>query len=410
MNTPSYSVRNCALQVLHAVLCRKRKAKAEIEAMITRQTWQSRDVGLLRELVYGVLKHYYALEVDVSRFVPKKPEEHARLALLLGAYQLRHMRVPDHAAVAETVAAIKPFDPRAAGFVNAVLRQVSQQPAPEKLKPQQRAELPKWMYALWRDAFSAEKVQSLSVICQATPDICLAVLENRETWLEKAESAGFSCEKGQLSPFSVLLSAKTDVSSLPDYAEGAFMVMDQAAQAAVMAMQIPNSTGVLLDLCASPGGKTALLAHRFPQHQVVAVELNAKRLPRLTANIQRLKLNNTSILRANCADLPFADCSVDAILLDAPCTASGTLRRHPDVKFVHDQQAMLDAAALQLQLLHEAWRVLQYGGVLVYAVCSIHPAENEAVLADIRGVELQQRLFPSAEHDGFFFARIRKVK
>lgn len=410
MNHKTYHIRSCALQILHAVLVHRHKAKAEIEMLTARQVWDHRDAALLREMVYGVLRFYYSLEADVSRFIQQKPDDYARLALLLGAYQLRHMRIPDHAAVAETVTAIKPFDLRAAGFVNAVLRQVSQSEEPKKLKPYQRAELPKWMYALWRAAFSAEVVQTFSRCCQHVPDVCLAVFEHREQWMEKAEKDGFLSKKGELTAYSVLLSAKTDVRQLPNYTAGAFVVMDQAAQAAVMAMEMPPAQAIVLDLCAAPGGKTALLAHRFPQAQVIAVELNEKRLPRLLENLQRLQMNNITVLQADCARLPFANHSVDAVMLDAPCSASGTLRRHPDVKFLHAPQSMLEAATLQASLLLEALRVLKVGGQLVYAVCSIHPAENEAVVEHIPGFITQQRLFPSTVNDGFFFASIRKTK
>jgi 16S rRNA (cytosine967-C5)-methyltransferase len=407
MNNAS-NMRLFALKALHAVLVHKHKAKASIEHMISEHNWQPRDAALLRELVYGVLRFYFSLEADVSRFISQKPEHHSRIALLLGTYQLCHMRIPNHAAVSETVAAIKPYAPNDAGFINAVLRKVADSEPPKKLKPHQRAELPKWMYASWRDAFGADDVQNMMQACQQPADLCVAVFKHRNQWIEQAEQQGLEAVEGDMSPYTVLLSAQTNVTMLPAYAEGGFIVMDQAAQAATLAINLADETGFILDLCAAPGGKAALLAKRFPKAKVTAVELNAKRIPRLQENLNRLKLKNVEVIQADASALPYADSSVDAIMLDAPCSASGTLRRHPDAKFLHDKKSVTQAAKLQKLLLTEALRVLKPSGTLVYAVCSIHPQENEAVVNQFQGVQSTQRLLPSPTHDGFFFAQIIK--
>ncbi len=412
MSSQTSHVRMHALNILHTILIKQHKAKASIEHVLNQQSWEPRDAGLLREMVYGVLRYYYSLEADVSRFIKTKPDDYTRLALLLGAYQLRYMRIPSHAAVSETVSAIKPYAPQAAGFINAVLRKVSAQEPPAKLKASQAAELPKWMYQIWRDAFGAETVQTMATYYKQTPDLCLAVFKNRETWMQEATAQGFEVRAGELSPFAVLLSPKTHVTQLPGYEAGALMVMDQAAQAATLALNLSTSNhendAIILDLCAAPGGKTAMLAHRFPTASIVAVELNPRRIPRLQENLTRLSCPHVSLLQADCLALPYAENSVDAIMLDAPCSASGTLRRHPDAKFLHNHEDMLAASALQQLLLKEALRVLKPSGTLVYAVCSIHPAENEAVVANVEGVLNTTRLLPSAEHDGFFYAQIQK--
>ena len=408
MSGNHYHVRTVALNILHDVVINHRKAKASLEYVLAQQTWQARDAGLLREMVYGVLRFYYSLEADVSRFIKDKPDDYARLALLLGAYQIRHMRIPTHAAVAETVTAIKPYSTKAIGFVNAVLRKVADSEPPIKLKPAQRAELPKWMYQLWRETLGADDVQAMMQSCKQAPDLCLAVFQDRDTWMAEASTLDLDMRKGDLSPFAVLLNPNTNITSLPGYDTGAFIVMDQAAQAAAMAVNLAHASGTILDLCAAPGGKTAIIAHRFPKANVVAVELNPKRIPRLQENLNRLGCDNVEVLQADCASLPYADNSIDAIMLDAPCSASGTLRRHPDAKFLHDQESMTQASVLQKTLLEEALRVLKPKGSLVYAVCSIHPMENEDVVNQFVGVQTTQRLLPSNEHDGFFFAQIIK--
>ena len=409
MNSNSINVRMHALNILYGVLIRKYKAKVCIENALKQHLWEPRDSALLRELIYGVLRYHFSLEADVSRFINQKPDERVRLVLLLGTYQIRHMRIPPHAAVGETVAIIKPYAPKAAGFVNAVLRKVADSEPPVKLKPAQRAELPKWMYQTWRNTFGAEAIQKMAESCKQTPDLCIAVFDDRNAWIEDATQQGLEARMGDESPHAVLLSPNTNVTKLPGYEAGAFIVMDQAAQAAAMAVECHDKSATILDLCAAPGGKTALLAHRFPKANITAVELNPKRIPRLQENIARLGCTNVDVLQADCTQLPYADNSVDAIMLDAPCSASGTLRRHPDAKFLHDKTSMEQASELQKTLLEEALRVLKPKGSLVYAVCSIHPTENELVINEFKGVHNALRLLPSDDHDGFFFAQIIKA-
>ena len=409
MTNNAINVRMHALNVLYGVLVKKYKAKVCIENALKQHAWEPRDSALLRELVYGVLRYHFSLEADVSRYINQKPDERVRLVLLLGVYQIRHMRIPPHAAVGETVAVIKPYAPRAAGFVNAVLRKVADSEAPTKLKPAQRAELPKWMYQTWRNTFGADAIQKMAESCKQTPDLCLAVFHKRNAWITEANAQGFEARAGKDSPYAVLLNPNANVTKLPGYESGAFIVMDQAAQAAAMAVESSIESATILDLCAAPGGKTALLANRFPKAKITAVELNPKRMPRLQENLKRLNCSNVEILQADCTNLPYDDSSVDAIMLDAPCSASGTLRRHPDAKFLHDQDSMNKASILQKVLVKEALRVLKPKGSLVYAVCSIHPTENELVINEFKGVHNSLRLLPSDDHDGFFFAQFIKA-
>lgn len=396
MNTRAY-----AIQSLDRILFHGHKA----DSLLVQPPVD--EIPLLHELIYGVLRQLFSLEADVSRFLKEKPDDVVRAALLLGAYQIRHMRIPAFAAVDETVTAIKALHPKAAGFVNAVLRKVADHEPPKKLKPYQRAELPQWMYAAWRDAFGVEAVQSMSETLLIKPQLCLAVFGDRGAWIEEACEAGFEAEEGELSPHAVLLPTGTPVTELPGFDAGAFTVMDQVAQAAVLALHVQAGDSVL-DLCAAPGGKAMLLARRHPSANIVAVEVAEARIPRLQENLARVHASNVRIEQADATTLPFGDASVDAILLDAPCTASGVLRRHPDAKFLHNQQDMLTHAALQKRMLSEALRVLKPAGRLIYAVCSIHPQENEQVVEGIAGLQSIRRIMPGQAHDGFFIASIIK--
>jgi len=368
---------------------------------------EQRDCHLLHEMVYGVLRHYFSLEADFSRYLKQKPGEFARLALFVGTYQIRYMRVPVHAAVSETVESVKPRDPKAAGMANAVLRKVADSEAPAKLKPYQRAELPNWIYASWRDSFGTETAQAIAEANLVKPELTVAVFGDRGAWMKRAAQAGFDVQAGELSPYAVILPSGAAVTALPGYGEGEFQVMDQAAQMAVLALEVQAGDSVL-DLCAAPGGKSALLACTHPEIEVIAVEMSEKRIPRLQENLERVKAGNVTVMQGDATALEYADGSFDAILLDAPCTASGVIRRHPDAKFIHDRESVARHAELQKRMVAEALRVLKPGGRLVYAVCSIHPEENEQVVEGFAGLQSSERLFPSKHHDGFFVARLLK--
>ncbi|MDX8401968.1 MAG: methyltransferase domain-containing protein, partial [Mariprofundaceae bacterium] len=219
---------------------------------------------------------------------------------------------------------------------------------------------------------------------------------------------------GREAPEAVMVEhAPVGIESFPGYREGMFVVMDQAAQAAVhwlveAARKAAVRPRLLLDLCAAPGGKTALLARGFPGARIVSVEANARRLPRMRDNLARLRLTRVQPMLADAARLPLPDACADAILLDAPCSASGVLRRHPDAKLLHGPQDVATLAEGQRRMLAEAWRVLAPGGLLLYAVCSILPEEGEQVVQRQPGLIGTRIMPPTEERDGFFIAVFRK--
>ncbi|HKI59960.1 MAG TPA: transcription antitermination factor NusB [Mariprofundaceae bacterium] len=401
------NIRTFAIDSLDRILNKKRKADEVLHHLMDEVIEEQRDAHFLHEMVYGVLRNYFSLETDFSRFLKQKPDEFARLALFVGTYQIRQMRVPVHAAVSETVDAVKPRDPKAAGMINAVLRKVADSEPPTKLKPYQRAELPNWMFASWRDAFGVEIVQAIAEANLTKPELTVAIFDDRDAWMQQASEAGLVVKVGKLSPQAVILPSGTAVPSLPGFNEGEFQVMDQAAQAAVLALDLKAGDKVF-DLCAAPGGKSALLARLNPEVEVVAVELSEKRIPRLKENLLRVKAGHVTVVEGDATALDMPDDSVDAILLDAPCTASGVIRRHPDAKFLHDKEDVLRHSQLQQAMVAEALRVLKPGGQLLYAVCSIHPEENEQVVEGLVELQSTRRLFPSVYHDGFFIAQLKK--
>ncbi|RME87388.1 MAG: RsmB/NOP family class I SAM-dependent RNA methyltransferase, partial [Zetaproteobacteria bacterium] len=191
---------------------------------------------------------------------------------------------------------------------------------------------------------------------------------------------------------------------LPGYASGAFFVSDLAAQRALEAF---TPEGEVLELCAAPGGKTAQLAEKTSR--VVSVELDAARITTLVENLSRLGIRDrVRIVRADARRLPFKDASTSAIVLDAPCSASGVARRRPDVWFRHTPETIARFARTQRAMLAEAWRVLAPGGKLLYIVCSLHPEETRAVVQDLTPNAECHWLWPDEVQDGFFCALIQK--
>jgi len=411
-------IRQHAILMLHRILNQGQKA----DTLINQVDLDGRDKALLHEIIYGVLRRYFSLEADFCRFVHDKPEELTRMALFVGCYQLRHMRIPSHAAVFETVEAIKKLQPNMTSRVNAILRRCVRNAPPKKLKPWQQCELPQNIYRLWRDHFGLEQLKSFAAHLTSPPPLTVAVLGvSRETWLAECQQQGIEATLGQHAPWAVVLPAGTSVLNLPGYDEGHFMVMDQAAQMSIAALR-PDTTRHL-DMCSAPGGKLILAAQQHTKAQVVGVERMAARLPRLQENMWRMQ-SQAHLCHADALYLPCADDSFDTVLLDAPCSASGIFRRHPDAKFLHDMGNIQALAKRQLRMLQEALRVCRPGGQVIYAVCSLHQQEAEEVVQQVQEASTPEalpaclqahqiqagmaRLLPSAEHDGFFIASLMK--
>ncbi len=403
------SVRSLAIEALYAVLARNRHADEALAERMPRLV-KDADRRMLHALVHGVLRHWFSLEADVCRFLSCKPEIDVRCALLLGALQLRHLRTPAHAAVAETVSAIRMIRPRACSLVNAVLRRVADSPPPKRLKPHQRLELPKWMYRQWRDDWGAERLRTMAEHFGRVPPLGLAVRENRDAWLRRARAVGIEAGVEADLPHAVWVPASTPIHELPGFADGECWVMDFSAQAGVRLLveALPVGTRRICDVCAAPGGKTALLRACLPGVKVISMDRDATRLQRLRQNLARMSWIGADVLQADACRMPWPDDSVEALFLDAPCSASGLLRRHPDVRFLHDQASLHRLAAIQRRMMDEAARVLRPGGRMVYAVCSIHRQEQQAALRDDLHLEAELRVFPDGLHDGFYAARLRK--
>jgi 16S rRNA (cytosine967-C5)-methyltransferase len=377
---PGLPTRRAARDLLAATLEQRRPLEEALEALPARL--DPRDRAAAHRIAATVLRRLGSLDEILSPFLRKEPPPPARHALRIGAAELLLLDTPAHAAVASAVA----LAPRAfAGLVNAVLRKVAAEGAAalEGLDAA-RLDTPPWLWASWHAAYGP----AVRAIAEA---------HRSPAPLDLTPAPGASPPEGAevLPTGSWRLPAGTRVTDLPGFAEGRFWVQDAAAALPALLLA-PRPGERIADLCAAPGGKTAQLAAAGAE--VTAVERDARRLDRLRENLARLRLR-AAIVQADAAawtpDAPF-----DAILLDAPCTATGTIRRHPDVAHAKRQRDVPAAAEAQARLLAAAARMLRPGGRLVFATCSLQPEEGEAHLPRAAALGLMHEPFSPAELPG----------
>jgi 16S rRNA (cytosine967-C5)-methyltransferase len=368
------SARRAAADLLVAVLERGRTLEEALGATESFAALAGRDRAFARALATATLRRLGGLDAVLANFLERPLHEsafHARALLRLGAAQILLLGTPPHAAVGETVAAaneIKPALPFAK-LINAVLRKVAAQgPALLAALPP-GADLPAWLFTRWRAAYGAEAADAIALALHEEPPLDLTVKDDQAGWAEKLT--------GAVTPTgSVRLAQSSAVEDLPGYADGDWWVQDAAA--ALPARLLGDVRGLsVLDLCAAPGGKTLQLAAAGAQ--VTALDRSAERLERLRRNLARTNLD-AEIVRADAFAYRPAE-PFDAIMLDAPCTATGTLRRHPDVAWLRKPEDVRKVSALQRAMLDAAAAMLKPGGLLVYAVCSLEPEEGAGVTA-----------------------------
>ena len=344
-----------------------------------------KQLPLLRQLCYGTIRHYFSLcnlrKILVSK--PIKAKEHEVNALLLvGMYQLIYSRVPAHAAVTETVnAALALKKVWAKGLVNAVLRNMQRQQETllsKKMGLSEQYEHPLWIIEAYQKHWPEYWQNVLQANNQQAP-MSLRVNHKhstRDEYLAHLKDAGIGAKATCLSPDGITLKEACAVDKLPGFYEGWLSVQDEAAQLSAMFMDCQPGDRVL-DACAAPGGKTCHLLERTKLLDMYAVDISSDRLDRIQENLDRLQLHAQLICGDASAPETWWDGKYfDRILLDAPCSATGVIRRHPDIKLLRRETDIKDLATLQYSILQKMWDLLKPGGLLVYATCSIMPEEN----------------------------------
>ncbi|EMM0380171.1 16S rRNA (cytosine(967)-C(5))-methyltransferase RsmB [Pluralibacter gergoviae] len=390
-----------------------------------------KDRALLQELSFGVLRTLPQLEWLINKLMSRPMTGKQRTVhylIMVGFYQLLYTRIPPHAALAETVeGAVAIKRPQLKGLINGVLRQFQRQQEEllaEFAGTEKRFLHPEWLVKRLKKAYPQQWQQILEANNQRPP-MWLRVNRNhhsRDEWLALLEAAGMTGAVHPDYPDAVRLDAPAPVQALPGFAEGWVTVQDASAQGCMRFLQ-PKNGEAILDLCAAPGGKTTHILEVAPEAAVLAVDVDEQRLSRVYDNLKRLGMK--AEVKQGDGRTPAQWCGekqFDRILLDAPCSATGVIRRHPDIKWLRRDRDISELVRLQGEILDAIWPHLKPGGTLVYATCSVLPEENSQQIAaflqrtaDARLEQTctpekpgQQNLPDAAEGDGFFYATLIK--
>lgn len=427
------ALRAAAARAVHRVASDGRRLDTALAPEL--EAFDARDQALLKALVHATVRGYprVARIVDELLARPMRPRDRILSSLAaVGIAQLDALRIPEHAAVHATVDACTALGrPRARGLVNALLRRYQRERHAIHARLADDVAFatahPRWLAA----AFEADWPERWRDICEAgnvEPPLWLRVnrqVQGREAYAARLAAAGLTAHAHPEAPDALCVEPAVPVSALPGFDDGAVSVQDAAAQLAVEWLA-PAPGQRILDACAAPGGKTAHLLEREPAlAEVVAVDVDARRVSELGRGLERLNLRATLLTADATRPADWAGGRrFDRILLDAPCSATGVIRRHPDVKLLRRERDLPALARLQGQLLDALWPLLAPGGRLVFATCSVLRADSEAPLAaflqrrpDARPVppgvaipSAQRRIFPGeANMDGFYYACLQHV-
>lgn len=388
--------------------------------------------GFYQQLVYGCARHYLSLD-ELTRKLLDKPiqrkERVIHMLLVVGVYQLWQLDLPEHAALYETVDGTKPLKkPWAAKLLNAALRRFQREGDELVAGLQNGAGYPGWLTRQLRQAYPDQWQQVLDAGNVQGP-MTLRVNRSRlqrDAWLAQADNEGLEVSACEQTASAVTLAQPVPVLAIPGFSDGEVSVQDEAAQQCALLLA-PQDGERVLDACAAPGGKTGHLLESA-NIDLTALDIDDSRLQRVTENLDRLGLS-AKLKAADAADInawwdgePF-----DRILLDAPCSGTGVIRRHPDIKLLRRPKDIEFLMQVQDRLLAQLWRTLKPGGRLLYATCSILPRENSERIAAFLQRQSDAQLVPltlagdapaefgvqwlpqPAGHDGFYFALLEKA-
>lgn len=404
---PNHSILNSrfiALKICLTVIQNGRSLSQSLPEGLA-QFSDRRERNFTQNLVIGTLRWQARLEAIRSHLLKKKlkdKDEDINQLILIGLYQILYMDTPEHAAVSETVAVVQKLKkPWAKALVNGVLRNfIREQQAicdEVDLKPAQKYSHPQWLFKALRKGYPDD----WQAILQANNEIAPLTLrvniiqQTREGFIEKLSAVEIQASAHPTAPQGVTLETSTDITQLPTYEEGGFSVQDGAAQQAANILQ-PKAGERILDACAAPGGKTThLLELSNNQAQVFALEKAPERMERLAENLHRLELNaDYAVGDASCPQEWWDGKPFDKILLDAPCSATGIIRRHPDIKWHRTEEDIETLVEIQDAILKALWPTLKPGGQLLYATCSVLPQENTEQMQKFIESESSAKVIP----------------
>jgi 16S rRNA (cytosine967-C5)-methyltransferase len=390
---PGLAARRIAADILEGVLHKHRTLDDQLDGAAAHpglKALPDRDRALMRRLVATILRRLGSLGHLLSRLLDRgipTDAPRAQSALLIGAAQILWMDVPDHAAVDLSVRLVQ-SDRRAAkyaGLVNAVLRRCARegQPLIDEVKSQ-TLDVPPWLLARWIAHYGETVARGIAGAISHEPSLDITVKSDAAQWASRLH--GETLPTG-----SVRTPLRGSVTMLPGFAEGQWWVQDAAA--ALPARLFGDVAGkTIVDLCAAPGGKTAQLAQAGAR--VVAVDRSPHRMARLRDNFARLALEAESVVADATEWQGGSSGGFDGILVDAPCTSTGTIRRHPDIAWLRQESELGALMALQKRLLQRGIALLKPGGTLVYCTCSLEPEEGEQAISALLATESAVRRAP----------------
>ncbi|WP_263081441.1 16S rRNA (cytosine(967)-C(5))-methyltransferase RsmB [Endozoicomonas sp. Mp262] len=398
------------------------------------ETLSARDQALLAELSYGTLRYYFRLEAWLNHLMErplKAKEKELHSLILVGLYQLFYTRIPPHAAIGETVQVTRSLGKAwARGLVNGLLRNAQRQfDTLQKLEETDQhcaTAHPAWLVQELKKAWP-EHWQVIIDANNQQPPMTLRANNSkisRDRYLKKLIDHCIPAAPSLLAPQGLILSKPTAVNQLPLFQDGSVSVQDESAQLA--ANLLPAKAGQrILDACCAPGGKACHILELYENTELHALDSDEHRLVRVRENLERL--NQVATVIHGDATQPEAwwdGKEYDHILLDAPCSATGVIRRHPDIKLLRKASDIDALASLQKEILHQMWSLLKPGGSLLYATCSVMPKENHLQIKDFlashKDASLQplpgswgydtrygKQIFPGSG-DGFFYSLLSK--
>lgn len=397
------------------------------------QSFDGRDRALVRELASGTVRWYILLNAWLEPLLAKPLKDPTLGALLsLGLYQIAFTRIPPHAAVSTSVELAKRLKlGRASGLVNGVLRRFIRERdtiVQAKLPEATQAACPNWL-ATELEATYGDAWVSIAQAANSRAPYSLRInsqVISRDAFIEQLAREDIECQSGATAPHAVTLAIGSDPTQLPGFEAGQFVVQDEASQL-ISEVVNPQAGFHVLDACAAPGGKSMALADAMPSLTLVAVESDPERMQRVRENFERTQVQAEIVVGDATNPIDWWDQKpFDRIVVDAPCSATGIIRRHPDIKLRRREGDPQRFATTQLALLEALWPLLGEDGELIYCTCSVLHTENDNVVerftsnnksAKVLPIDVQwgtatthgRQITPGeAGMDGFYYARLGK--
>ena len=428
---PVKDARSAALTILHGVIVQGESLNTLASPVLEKLSAQ--DKAFAQMLVYGVLRYRWQIEAVLNQLLAKPlrtKDSDIKLLLMMAAFQLLDTRVPDYAAVDAAVKQVKKTGKSwAKGMVNGVLRNITRQQDEllGKIKSDEQAfySHPQWMI----EKIKADWPEHWQQILQANNQQAAMVLRVNARHFsaqDYAEKLKIEVQLHDSAAQALVLQQACDVNDLPGFKEGWFSVQDAGAQLAAKLLDCQKADRVL-DCCAAPGGKTCHMLELQPTLSMLAMDISESRLQRVQENLDRLGLSATLITGSAEAPQDWWDETLfDRILLDVPCSASGVIRRHPDIKSLRREEDITSLVETQQNILKNIWPLLKPGGYLLYATCSVFKQENEQQIAAFLGgtIDASELLIDEAwgqarphgrqilpgeqDMDGFYYAILQK--